>query len=488
VVSLEKLKEEILKCKKCGIEKQTKNKTIGKGSKNPKVVFVGLNPGTEENECGIPFVGRSGKLLNKWIQYLGLDNDNCAVINIIKCYTPNATGLDGEEMNNCYPFYEKQIELLNPEIIVALGYDVYHKLTGKTDNITNVAGQMFGNIFVIPHPSFFVRKGGKGWEEYIDQLRHHITTKNRENLNDRLTNSPQSYVPLHVHTEYSITDGAGRLSSLVNEAVTNGFSTLAITDHGTVAGWYAFREETTEQYIKPIYGVEFYVTDDYEVKDRERHHLVLLAKNKEGMENILKLNKIAHVDGFYYKPRITLADVIKHKNGIVALSACTLGIISKRILDNEMDKAHEIINQMKEAFGDDFYIEYQVHNFEQQLIVNPILGSLADEYNIKTVITTDIHYRNPKMKELHNAVKAIGFRKKYGEASFDGDTHCMLSTKDLKEAGLKTNLTIEMIEESMKNTIEVAKKCNAQLDRFETVMPKFILKEVENDTIKENGK
>ena len=111
VKSLKDLVKRIKDCNECKISENTKNKTIGKGSKNPRVLFVGLNPGKAENETGVPFVGPSGKLLDKWIKFLGLDNNNCAVINLIKCFTPNASLLNGDEFEKCRHFYDAQVEL-----------------------------------------------------------------------------------------------------------------------------------------------------------------------------------------------------------------------------------------------------------------------------------------------------------------------------------------------------------------------------------------
>lgn len=461
------LVKRIKDCNECKISENTKNKTIGKGSKNPRVLFVGLNPGKAENETGVPFVGPSGKLLDKWIKFLGLDNNNCAVINLIKCFTPNASLLNGDEFEKCRHFYDAQVELLKPDIIVALGADVFKALTGSKDAIMNAAGNFYGNVYAMPHPSYFVRKGGYGWEPYLNDLKVALYPETKGE-------TPQKYAPLHCHTEYSVTDGAGRLSDLVQYAVDLKFPAMAITDHGTIAGWHEFNKLCLEKGIKPIFGVEFYVTTDYERKDKERYHLVLLAKNKTGLDNIFKLNTIAHVDGFYYKPRITLDDVIKYKEGTVALSACTLGIVAKRLLDGDVDEAYDVAKTLRDEFGEDFYLEVQPHyEYDEQHVTNDVILDMCESLNIKSVITTDVHYKNVESKELHNALKAIGFRKLYGEFTFTGDTHCLLTTDELEEAASKVNVPREKFLEATKNTLEIADKCNAELNAYETIIPKF---------------
>jgi uracil-DNA glycosylase family 4 len=473
VKSLQELGKKIRECTVCEISNNTKNKTIGKGSKNPDLLFVGLNPGREENETGVPFVGPSGKLLDKWMKYLGLDNRNCAVINLVKCYTPNASLLNGDEIENCRPFYDAQVKLLNPKIIIALGAEVFRELTGSKEPMMRAAGKFYGNVFAMPHPSYFVRKGGYGWEEYLKNLRDNLYP-------DTGGKVPQKYAPLHCHSEYSVTDGAGRLADLVQYAVDLKFPAMALTDHGTIAGWYEFSQVCLEKGIKPIFGVEFYVTTGYELKDKMRYHLVALAKNKEGLDNIFKLNTIAHVDGFYYKPRITLEDVIKYKEGLVILSACTIGVVTRRLLDGDVDDAYEVAKTLRNEFGDDFYLELQPHyEYDEQHVANEFIIKMADELGIKLVVTTDVHYKNTEAKELHNALKAIGFRKKYGEVSFTGDTHCLLDTSELQDAAGKVQVPQERLQIAMDNTLEVAEKCNAELKGYDTVIPKFSVGEEE---------
>lgn len=497
---MNELIREIHACKKCAIESNTKNKTIGKGSKAPKVLFVGLNPGKEENEVGIPFVGRSGKLLNKWIRFLGLDNSNCAVVNMIKCFTPNQTGLTGEETDNCYPFLERQIDILKPDYIVSLGAPVFEKMTGKKIPITTAAGNWYStslvrytvklsnientnalstdgtyDVFVMPHPSYYLRQGGHGWEQPLQKLKD-ILDPQKIDMPMQEFSVTQGYVPLHVHSEHSTGDGAGKLEDNLKDAYTKGFKTLALTDHGTIGGWYYFQKACEELGIKSILGLELYVADDYEVKDRNLKHLVVLAKNQQGIRNIFKLDTIA-TENAYYKPRITLDDVIKHRAGLITMSACTGGVIAKRLLEGQVDEAYDIARLLKKEFGNDFYIELQVHDFDQQHIVNPSLIDISQKYDIPTVVTCDVHYKDIEAKELHNAVKSIAYHTKYGQSSFDGDTHCFLTDSQLMRAGKKVKISEDIMRESMRNTFKVADKCDGKLETYGTVIPEFEIPE-----------
>lgn len=476
---MQRLVKQIQECNRCEISKQTKHKTIGKGAKrNVKVLFVGLNPGKEENETGIPFVGSSGKLLNRWIDFLGLDPTSYAVVNLIKCYTPTQDSLRGCEATNCFPFLERQIQTLNPDYIVTLGDIVYRQLVEPlVYTISTVEGNFMpskfkeanGTIFVMKHPSYYLRQGGIGWRGPLKMLAEVLGTVDAVES----ANQKPNYIPLHVHSEYSITDGSGTTEDLVKQAKDMGFRALALTDHGTIAGWYEFQKLCEENEVRPILGIEFYVTTHYDNKSQKRYHLVALAKNQEGIKNLLKLNTIANVEGYYYKPRITLDDIIEHKEGLVVLTACTSGVISQRILDGDVDEAYEVAELLKKEFGDDFYIELQNHYFTDQLTVNKVLLNMIEEMDIKPIISCDVHYRTKEQKELHNAIKAISFKKKYGEVSFEGDTHCLLSFNELRKTALRTNITKDIFDQAVLNTKIVASKCRGKLEKYKALIPKF---------------
>ena len=280
------------------------------------------------------------------------------------------------------------------------------------------------------------------------------------------------YVPLHVHTEYSVGDGSGRIYDNLKYAKSVGFDSCAITDHGTIGGHWSHAKYCKELGLKPIFGNEFYVTDDYNTKTDKRYHIVLLAKDNEGLSNIYKLNTIAH-QNFYYKPRITLQDIIKYKKGIIVTSACTIGIISQRIVDGDLNGAKKVLSLLKKEFEEDFYLEVQPHYFDHQLTINPVLVKWAKDYGVKTTIATDVHYPNKDLKIVHNALKAISFNKSYGEASFTGNTHCFLTPQELLEDAQKVNLTKEQVLEAMKNTLEISGKCNASIKPSGGILPKF---------------
>ena len=179
-----------------------------------------------------------------------------------------------------------------------------------------------------------------------------------------------NFVHLHVHSEYSILDGACRVSDLVAKAVELGMPAVAITDHGNMFASLKFfdecqkvNKEAKSQVIKPVFGCEFYVCDDLTVKQGKTklNHLVLLVKNEQGYKNISKLNAIAYRDGFYYKPRIDLKTLEEYSEGLVCLSACVAGDIPQAILHGDFEEAERLVLWFKRVFGEDFYIELQNH-------------------------------------------------------------------------------------------------------------------------------
>ena len=220
----------------------------------------------------------------------------------------------------------------------------------------------------------------------------------------------QNFVHLHVHTQYSLLDGAARIPELVAHAKTLGMPALAITDHGAMYGVIDFYKECKKQGIKPVLGMEAYVAPRSRTEregGRENAHLVLLAKNKTGYQNLIKLSSSAFVDGFYYKPRIDYDLLEQHAEGLVCLSACLAGDIPQALLNGQTEKARALALRLRGMFGDDFYIELQNHGIPEQLEVLPQLDSLAKELGIKTVATNDVHYVEKNDAEAQDVLLCI---------------------------------------------------------------------------------
>jgi DNA polymerase-3 subunit alpha len=215
------------------------------------------------------------------------------------------------------------------------------------------------------------------------------------------------FTHLHVHTQYSILDGAANIELLVKKTRESGMKALAITDHGNMYGVLKFFNEAKKQGIKPIIGCEVYVAKgDRTVKEKTRgkhyHHLILLAKNITGYHNLSKLISLGYLEGFYYKPRIDKEILEKYSEGIIASTACIGGEIPQAVLTHGEAKAQEAISWFKGIFKDDFYLEVQNHGLPDQKIVNPVLVKLAEKNNLKVIATNDVHYINKEDFEAHD--------------------------------------------------------------------------------------
>ena len=220
------------------------------------------------------------------------------------------------------------------------------------------------------------------------------------------------FTHLHVHTQYSLLDGAARINELVARAKAQGQTALAITDHGVMYGVIDFYKACKKEGIKPILGMEAYVAprsmrDRQGAQDREYAHLVLLAKNQTGYQNLMLLSSEAFVHGFYYKPRIDYDLLEEHSEGLVCLSACLAGDIPQALLHGRYDEAKRLGERLHAMFGDDFYIELQNHGLAEQQRILPDLRRLAGELGVRTVATNDVHYVEKADAEAQDVLLCI---------------------------------------------------------------------------------
>jgi DNA polymerase-3 subunit alpha len=226
--------------------------------------------------------------------------------------------------------------------------------------------------------------------------------------------APNDFTHLHVHSEFSLLDGLGRISELVDEAKVQGFDSLALTDHGALYGAVAFYKAATDAGIKPIIGVETYIARrsmaDREGKaDAQPYHLILLAKDWTGYQNLCRIVTDAHLDGYYYKPRIDREYLAKHSEGLVGLSACLNGEVARAIETGDMDEARRIANSYRDILGDgNFFFEIQDHGLAEQRRLNEVLVKLGPEMGIPLVATNDLHYVRRAQSDAHDVLLCVG--------------------------------------------------------------------------------
>lgn len=480
---MKNLAKEIRKCKKCDLHKTCTQKVVGRGVARPKVLWIGEAPGLQEDQTGRPFCGPSGQLLDKWMDILNVKGKS-AVINCIKCRPPDNRDPTAEELSACRFWMDRQIKLLDPPVIIVLGRFAMKQILSIDKGITGFAGRCFSKegrkVFVMPHPSYYLRNGGHGFEKPLEGIKNFfkdnigVTSEPFQDVREeKVIPSFPSFVPLHVHSTYSIGDGCGRIEDLVGYAKELGYKSFALTDHGTVSGLYKFQGLCEEADIKPILGCEFYVTQSHGDKKGDREHLVVLAKNEKGLRNLFRLDTIAH-QNYYYKPLITLDDFFENKDGIIASSACVSGILANKLLKGEKIKAYETAEQMKEEFGKDFFIELQYHDFDLQKKVNPMLINLAEDLGIGIVIAPDTHYIHKDDKLAHNVIKAIAYKKKLKDnPGFSSDEYFLPSPKEAYDLSKKLKVPEDIIQEAFGNTVKIADECNCRIEKERDGIPRF---------------
>ncbi len=283
------------------------------------------------------------------------------------------------------------------------------------------------------------------------------------------------FVHVHVHTQYSLLDGAARIPELVAAAKAAGQSALAITDHGAMYGVVDFFKACKKEGIKPILGMEAYVAprsrfDREGAQDREYAHLILLVKNETGYRNLMVLSSEAFVHGFYYKPRIDYELLEAHSEGLICLSACLAGDIPQLLLKNRYDEALALARRLQGMFGADFYIELQDHGLPEQKQVLPGLIKLAREISAKCVATNDIHYVTRADAEAQDALLCIQTQR------FVDEENRMRMQSD--QFYLKTEAEMRAAfpehPEAITNTLEVAAKCDYEIIFGVRRMPSFV--------------
>uniref|UniRef100_A0A7C3WNC8 DNA polymerase III subunit alpha n=1 Tax=Dictyoglomus turgidum TaxID=513050 RepID=A0A7C3WNC8_9BACT len=287
------------------------------------------------------------------------------------------------------------------------------------------------------------------------------------------------FVHLHVHSEYSLLDGACKLDELVEQAVNFNMPAVALTDHGVMYGVIDFYKIAKEKGIKPIIGCEVYVTPDsrFEKKGQrgDLFHLILLAKDFEGYKNLTKLVSLSFIEGFYYKPRVDKELLREYSKGLIALTSCLAGEIPTYILNNRIDKAKEAIREYLDIFGEDFYLELQDNGLEEQKYVNERLIGLSKEFNIPLVATNDVHYLNKEDAEIHDILLCIQTGSKLNDKDrlrFKTDEFYFKSEEEMSKI-------FGNIPEALENTIKIAEKCNLELPLNKVILPVFEVPEGE---------
>ncbi|MDR1168853.1 MAG: DNA polymerase III subunit alpha [Heliobacteriaceae bacterium] len=286
------------------------------------------------------------------------------------------------------------------------------------------------------------------------------------------------YVPLHVHSEYSLLDGAIRIKDMCEFAKANNMPAVAITDHGVMYSAVEFYRTAKEIGVQPIIGCEFYVHDK-EISDKNSshnplYHLVLLAKDKTGYSNLIKLVSIAHCEGMYYKPRINFELIKRYHEGLICLSACLGGEVLQNLMKNDYEGAKKTALAYKELFGGDYYLELQDHGLDEQKRTNPELIRLAKELDIKLVITNDSHYLKREDADWHDTLLCLqtnSLKSDPNRFHFPNNEFYVKTPVELRDAFRWMDSAL--FDECIENTVEIAGKCHFILETGKAPLPDY---------------
>lgn len=283
------------------------------------------------------------------------------------------------------------------------------------------------------------------------------------------------FVHLHVHTEYSLLDGAIRIKDLVKRVKEFGMNSVAITDHGNMFGVIEMYKECVKEGIKPILGCEVYVAprsrlDKQGKIDVEPNHLVLLAMNNTGYKNLVKICSIGYTEGFYYKPRVDMEILERYNEGLICLSACLAGELARKITASNIDGAKDTIRRFISIFGRDrYFLEIQDNKLREQVLVNQNIISLAGEFGLGIVATNDCHYLDKNDYMAHEILLCIQTRKTLNDEdrmSFKTNEFYVKSQDEMLQA-------FPNFKEAIENTQKIADMCNVTLDFGTTILPEF---------------
>jgi len=285
-----------------------------------------------------------------------------------------------------------------------------------------------------------------------------------------------AFTHLHVHTEYSLLDGSGKISEMLPRAKELGMDSLAITDHGVMYGVIDFYKKAKEVGIKPILGCEIYVAPESRF-DREKgsddsryHHLVLLAENNKGYQNLMKIVTRGFTEGYYYRPRVDYEILETYHEGIIALSACLAGEIPRKIMKGDYEGAKESACRLRNTFGEDnFFLEMQDHGIREQREVNNSLLRMSKELSIPLVVTNDVHYILEEDAQPHDLLLCIQTGKLVSDTDrmrYEGGQYYLKSEEEMQRI-------FPYAREAMDNTHKIAQRCNVEITFHEQKLPRF---------------
>lgn len=326
-------------------------------------------------------------------------------------------------------------------------------------------------------------------DSYHEEKETEESTQERDSIEETAENATTDipFTHLHVHTQYSVLDGLSKIPDLIKKAKDDGMKAVAITDHGNMFGVKSFHQTAIREGLKPILGCEVYVARrGLELKenkiDGSGWHLILLAKNRKGYENLMALVSSAWTKGYYYRPRIDKELLKKHHEGLIALTACLGGEIPDKLVNEGVDKAEEALQEYQAIFGDDLYLELQRHQsgdaeidhrvYDDQVFVNDELVKMAKKYGLKVVATNDVHFINSDDAGAHDRLICIGTGK-----DLEDKNRLHYTQQEWFKTQQEMRELFADIPEALENTQEIVEKVEKYKLDHKPIMPEFVIPE-----------
>ena len=278
------------------------------------------------------------------------------------------------------------------------------------------------------------------------------------------------FVHLHLHTEYSLLDGATKISTIADKAIAEGHDAVAITDHGVMYGAVGFYNALKAKGVKPIIGCEVYVAPRSRLlkdgkQDSSGYHLILLCKDSVGYKNLCYMVSKSFIDGFYSRPRVDMELIRQHSEGLIALSACIAGKIPQLILAGSMQEAEDAALEMKSIFGDDFYLEVQNHGMDEERKASYGIKLISEKHGIPMVATNDVHYLERSDAQMQATLMCIQTNTSVAEGrpfGFETDEFYYKSTAEMR-------VLFSGFKDAIENTVRIAEKCNFDFEFYVVV-------------------
>ncbi len=285
------------------------------------------------------------------------------------------------------------------------------------------------------------------------------------------------FVHLHNHSHYSLLDGATHIEDMIEQAVEFKMPALALTDHGVLFGAVELYKSSKKAGIKPIVGCEMYVAKGKRTEKNEYNHLTVLVKNNTGYKNLVKLVSAAHLEGYYYKPRVDFDLLKENREGLIVLSGCLSGPVSEALVNGDFERAMRVARMYRDVFGEDFYLEVHSHGLDEEKIVLESMPKIAREIGAKMVAVNDGHYLKREHAIPHNILLNISQSsngtKDPTELRYKVPEFYFKSPQEMEKAFAEFDFGPEAVE----NTLEVAEKCDLKLELKKDLMPRFPIPE-----------